>query len=445
MNYDLFTYLFKAMAVAAATGVGFAFLVWYLYRSLYAGLVLVLLLFVLDTAAIGLPIFSIGFSAYPQDIVFLFVGLAAALRAASQPVYSKTLLIWLFVGATLMISFIPGVLKFGTSAGVEFREYYYFWVGTFYFMTFTISERQLMHIVRLWSTAAAAIVLVAIYRWSVHFAGGDTSAWAEWVATNSLRVLNSAQALFIAQALILAIYLRLHSAATSSLALLPLFASAVLILQHRTVWVVTLMCLFAILYLERKARGRLVGNLAALTIVAAAVLIPLLLAGDYLDVVTESLQASVTEAQGEQSTFVWRVLSWQELLKGWAASGPWQYLFGNPFGTGSARFIPGVAQEITVSAHSYYVQTLLRIGLVGIIPLIAVYFRAITALYRSEDAHDRFPRRGFLVLLLGHLMYFITYPPSYTDSILLGTVLALVGRNELLAKRQQGVLRAFPV
>ena len=445
MNIDFILSLIKLTFVAAALGVGLSFVIWYLFRSLYAGLVLVLLLFLMTTGAVRLPVFSVGISAYPQDIVFSLIAIAAFLRAASLPTYPKLMWTWLFVGAVLMVSFIPGVLQFGTSAGVEFREYYYFWTGTFYFMTFAISARQLTYVVHLWSAAASVVVLIAIYRWFVHFTDGDTSVWAEMAATNPLRVVNSAQTLFIAQALILVLYLRLRSAATSWMAVLPFFAIAVLVLQHRTVWVVTLVCMFAVMYMERKARGRLVGNLITVAVVGAAIVVPALLASSYLDVVTESLQASVTEAQGERSTFVWRILSWQELLKGWAALGPWQYLFGSPFGTGVARYIPGVAQEITVGAHSYYVQTLLRIGLVGLIATILVYLRALFALYRSRDIDAQFPRRGLLVLLLGQLVYFVTYAPTYTDSILLGTALALVGRNELMMKREQRSLIVSPI
>lgn len=437
MNIDLILSFIKLMVVSAAIGVGLAFFVWCLCRSLYVGVGMVLLLFLVDTGAVGLPVFSVGFSAYPQDVVFLLIGLAGMLRVASEPRYSTTLWIWLFVGAVLMASFVPGVLQFGTTAGVEFRQYYYFWGGALYFATFTIADRQLTHIVNMWGAAAAATVLIVIYRWFVYFAGGDTSGWTGVAETSTLRVVTADQTLLIAQAFIMVIYLRLCSTKTFWMAMLPFLAIAVLVLQHRTVWVVTLTCLFAIFYLERQERSRLLGNFGILILLVLVVTIPLLVTGKSLDVVSQSLQNSVSEAQGENSTLTWRVQSWRALLEKWAASGPWQYFFGSPFGSGVARYIPGVAQEITVAPHSYYVATLLRIGLIGIIALFAVYVRALVALYRSRHRSSEFPRRGLLVLLLAQLVYFITYSPDYTQGILLGVVLALVGRDELAVKGQQ--------
>lgn len=117
---DLF--LITALSIVVILGLGTSYLVWLLFHKIQAVLTLVMLLFILETVAVGLPGIILKLIVYPQDFVFLRMGVAATLRLAVTNEFHAGQEAWLAFGFFLFASVFMGLVRFGTSAGVRLRE-----------------------------------------------------------------------------------------------------------------------------------------------------------------------------------------------------------------------------------------------------------------------------------------------------------------------------------
>lgn len=415
--------IFAAQAGAAAFV--YALLVALLYRFPSAGVGLVLGVFVAEAVAISFSSLGLGsIDAYPQDIVFVALGGAGAARLLFRGRLSLLQLVWLLFGALVVLSFVRGVGLFGVNlAGVEVREYVYLFAGVLYFMTVPADPRFLRRLVTLWVFVAGVLLSLTLLRWALIGLGLSGGAqWAPTAGVSSLRVLDSAQTLFLAQALLIGLYLWLvpgSSLVWRSLA--GLLLPAVVLLQHRTVWIATAVALALVFLFERRLRGLVLPVLAG-SALAGMVMALFLFAGD-ANIVTQSLEASAAEAVNtENSTFLWRLESWRVLLGGDYLSGYVEYLIGRPFGAGYERYMPSLGMEINVSPHNFFIQTLLRTGALGLALLIGVYVLLFLRLrrLRFQGMGERFSPRLALVLLVTQVVYSLSYPLNYEQGILLG-------------------------
>lgn len=422
-------------------GLGTSFLVWLLFHKIEAGLVLIMLLFVWETVAVGLPGIILKIIIYPQDFVFLLIGIAAALRLAITPKYHATQKAWLVFGIFLFGSVMIGLVRFGTAAGVEFREYYYFWSGTAYFMSFKADAKFFEFVRKAWIFGAIVCVATAFFRWLSDALGLEIgAAWAQVGARTQFRVLNAGQTLLLGQALIMLIC----SQAVGHLKkgegiLIAAFSFAVLVLQHRSVWAVVLACIFILLLLDKAARVRMIGGFGVLIFPMAAILVALSLTSSF-DEVTSSVAGSAVEVGASHSSLVWRINSWEELLRQWLYSGPVQYAFGQPFGSGFSRFIEGVEGATVEGPHNYYVQILLRVGLTGMFAFLLSYWVAISDLLKRDSWQKGSAQEYVLPLLLfSQLVYFIPYAAGYSQCVLLGLALARVRPRVAASEMKAGV------
>ena len=423
---DLF--LITALSIVVILGLGTSYLVWLLFHKIQAGLALVMLLFVWETVAVGLPGIILKLIVYPQDFVFLLMGVAAALRLAVTNEFHAGQKAWLAFGFFLFASVFVGLVRFGTSAGVEFREYYYFWSGTAYFMSFSGDIKFFELARKAWIFAALVCVATACFRWTADALGLEMSlAWAAVGARTQFRVLNAAQTLMLGQALLMLIY----SYAVGRLRkqegiLIPIFLGVVLVLQHRSVWISVFASVLVMILFDRSARTRLIGGLGMLVVPLAGILLTFMIMGGSNEAVT-SVASSAAEIGASHGSFIWRINSWEELLREWLFSGPVQYLFGQPFGSGFIRFIEGVEGATVEAPHNYYVQTLLRVGLTGMFALLLSYWIVVSDLLRNvaDTKHEAW---GYVLplLLFSQLVYFIPYSANYSQCVLLGLALASV-------------------
>ncbi len=437
-------FLTIAIIVVILLGVGTSFLVWLLFHKAQTGLVLVMLLFVWETVAVGLPGIILKLIVYPQDFVFLLIGIAAVLRLALANKFHASQKAWLVFGFFLFASVFIGLVRFGTAAGVEFREYYYFWSGTAYFMSFSEDPGFLELARKAWIFAALTCVATAIFRWTADALGLEIgTAWAAVGARTQFRVLNAAQTLLLGQAFLMLVY----SYATGQRRkgeeiLIPIFLVAILILQHRSVWIAVLACLLALLWIDKSARKRLLGGVGILAIPLGGMIL-LLSFVNGSDQVLTSVASSAGEVGSSHSSFTWRINSWEELLKQWIYSGPLQYLFGNPFGSGFSRYIEGVEGATVEAPHNFYVQTLLRVGLLGVFALLMSYWTVIFSWAKKNIKKNMSPQDYMLPLLLfSQLVYFIPYSANYVQCVLLG--LALVGTRTQIATPKIAKAAPFP-
>ena len=427
-------FLTIAVICTILIGFGLAYLVYLLYYNIYVGLILVLLLFVWETLAVALPGIILKLIVYPQDFVFLLIGMAAALRYAISPKYTHAQKIWMVFGVISFGSLAIGLVRFGTAAGVEFREYYYVWSGVAYVLSFPFETRRFESVKNGWICASGICVATACYRWTVDALGLSVGmGWAAVGAGTSFRVLNAAQTFVIAQGLIILVHAYVVGTLKNGKAILvPIFAISVMVLQHRTVWFSLIGTIATWLFVDTGARRKVMGGVGILIIPLAMAILTLTLWGGVGGEITTSVANSAANVTASQSTLTWRINSWEELLKDWVSSGPITILFGKPFGSGFARFLEGVVGEVDVAPHSYYVVLLLRVGLSGTFALLYCYWLVISRLFRSVPDNALKAKDNLLpLLLISQLIYLIAYGLSFAQSILVGMALANVGKKSL--------------
>jgi hypothetical protein len=399
-------------------------------------------IFVLETLLVTLPPLPIGINVYPQDLVFLLLGTCAIGRFFRNPKNDLWSFTWMVIGAVWLALFVIGLVKYKTVAGVEFRPFYYFWAAAAYFASFSYKEEMLPDVWRMLKWGATALLVIACYRWAADAVGFSSVNWGVLVGASPFRVLNSAHAHFLAS--VLMVLLIRYGAGQTTRAdgyLTIALALAVLLLQHRTVWVLIFIAVAVAIYRDPATRKRialpfLLGGIAVLLMITMGFM------SGALDTVFAALQRSVEEAfKGDGSTLSWRLQSWEELLKNWAADDPHVNMFGYPFGHGWERYVADLKHSTNYSPHSFYVQLLLRGGIVAFILMFGVYLTALLKLKIFEIRSDVFSSLSLFVILFGQLVYCVTYGPGYMQGVFLGMSFSLLGEALRLSDKNSNSKR----
>lgn len=411
MPVDLLTLLRSGMAGAA-----FVALLWVFARHPRAGIVLLLLPGLIDEAVRQQTPSTVlfGVTLAPADAATACALLVSAGRLAERRFrLGRGTAGIMAILALVVVSVARGVGDFGFQAAFnESRPYVCLLAAALYVVTSDLGEGADRFAAVTWTALACAYTLFCLSRWSTT---GITSSSGSMVVNGQVvsgRPVSAATALAIAQTGLLLVTTGRRGRGLRVLAAGLLLV--VLLLQHRTIWVVTGVAVLAYLVLGGRAVGRerlavgvglaFGGTLAYLGYSALAL----------SSQVGRDLQASYTSMGGAQSSFTWRVTGWRDLL-----SEPREFvdtLLGHPFGAGFARLVNG--HTVDVSPHNWYIQTFLRIGIVGLLLLVGVYARAFAAL-RSGSRADLLCR----LVLLTQLVYSITYAPFMEQGVALGLVL----------------------
>ncbi len=434
-------FLIVAIAITVLIGLGIAYLVWLLCRKLEAGVALVMLLFVWETLSVSLPGIILKLIVYPQDFVFLVLGLAALIRILLLKKFLQTQIVWLAFGFFLFSSLAIGLVRFGTGAGVEFREYFYFWAGTAYFLSFPGKFDRFAFACRWWIFASLVCVATAVFRWSADALGLEMGvAWQAVGARTPFRVLNAAQTFLLSQGLLILVckYFRERLSYLEGL-MIPIFLVSILILQHRSVWFSVLASLLLVVLFDKSARRKLAGGIGILVFPLGVFVLALLFVNGSNDVVN-SVASSAVEVGASRSSLTWRIDSWAELLNSWIHSGPVQYLFGEPFGSGFARFIEGVEGPTVEAPHNYYVQTLLRVGLIGTLVFLGAYWLVFSDLRHKTSDNKLTGYYVLPVLLFSQLVFYTGYSASYVQCVLMGFALLNVRQDNSVVKEHSRLI-----
>lgn len=418
--------MFAAMAGLVVSVLALVFVL--LYRYPLLGAALVFCTFFAESLVAELPPLSLGpISTYPQYLVFVALAMVGSARLilgrlAGDGRFAPIELWYLAFGLLILISFVRGALEYGAGdAGLDFREYFYFFAGALYFLTFPIEPSSLKKLTLMWLSAAGALVLLAAFRWATGAVVPLTEV--QLAESGETRVLTAAQTLFIAQAVIMSLYLglvRISPRPWHYLAII--FLPVLLLLQHRTVWIVVFVFLIVIGLRESRLRSKL-GLILAAGLVSGTVVLLTPFSGE-----TGTLLSSLESSASRTGTFEWRVESWVALLTSDRLDTYTNFLLGEPFGAGYRRYLPGIDLEyVDVSPHNFYVQTLLRTGLLGTIVLVSTYAFLLLRLrsFVPNGEVGYLDRQQIFVLLLTQLIFFITYAPHFEQGIFLGLAIGL--------------------
>ena len=239
-------------------------------------------------------------------------------------------------------------------------------------------------------------------------------------------------ALLILQAVILVVALRWPSGSGTFVAA-GFAVSALVLLQHRTVWVCALVVAVVgfVTWARRQPQTQMV------VIGATGLVLLAVPATIWALAQSATLRVSAAETTQKQSTFQWRIDSWTELVsKHHSAS---EILIGEPAGTSWSRVVFGESTD--VAAHSSFVEAFLRFGVAGtaglIVLLLALYWRRA-----DVGRHTGLTPNAVTLLLLSQCLFAVTYTLAAVEGVIIGIfVSALAWQRQTSVERSRIALR----
>lgn len=314
----------------------------------------------------------------------------------------------------------------GVEAVAGARSYLRFISSALYFSTVEPDRELFDRIARLWLAAAAALCALVLVRWSANAVGVSGGVFG---TGRNLRAIPSDGALLIAQGAIMALPFVGDRSRPLLRWLAPAFLVFVVVLQHRTVWVVTILGAVYLLYRQRS----LTKNLLIALGVGFSLLA--LLTFTVLDSYDLEVTESVAESAQNTDTFSWRLEGWSALLRDAGPEGPVEWIVGRPMDVGWDRtMIHGPAIVVVdVSPHNYYLEAVLRVGIVGLAAILLVYAMALRGTASRFPADRRTERllsaSALHVLVATQLVYYLAYSNDAAQGLLLGLGCALAARS----------------
>lgn len=360
-----------------------------------------------------------GVVVYGRDAVFLAMLTAGAARLtmrATRPAPSGVAgWAWWSLLLLTVFSLLRGVPSYGANlVGNDFRPAFYLLAGVIGIAAQPSGSSFVRDIVDVWIGVALVLVAVGMTR----LVGLNVGLPIDQQPFLNGRPLYASPTLFIAQAALVSFFGdRLQSRWARFPGLPYLFTIAVLLFRHRTVWaamVVSLVAMWTMLRPDKSVIGTRVNRHWAGVLVSGAVLAFILVAGKGASLERELTVATET-ATSQESTFLWRVEGWRALLDRQGAD-PRHLVIGIPYGAGYHREV--FDAEVEYSPHSWYVQTVNRVGLLGCAMMVLV----LLTLFKRGRPAGLLPRNLGALLVLSASVYGLAYYPPEVEGILLGLV-----------------------
>ncbi|MFP5310004.1 MAG: hypothetical protein ACLGIR_10565 [Actinomycetes bacterium] len=398
------------------------------------GWTLVALVVLLPAAGIELEPGVLGFRLDPRDAVMVVLAVAALARfLRGHPLTGGPLLLLVFVALS--------VLAIGAGAGVhglasavnEGRKFLYVGVAALYASTTDVRGSRREGPVRVWLWLAVALLAVAVVEWAA-FATGV--AFLPTGVPDDLRVIDSFETLVVLQAVLLAagalLSLRsdrtlptdLDDVATHRLELLVAAGGvAVVLLQHRTLWIGLLLGVVLLVAREPTLGSRLLARVTVGAVLVGVLAFALLGQGtDRVEIV-----ADLERSAQDVDTFEWRLEGWGRLLADQAPDGPAELLVGQRFGGGFQRYVDGGI--VDVSPHNFPLESFLRVGLVGALVFVGLHVWVVATLLRSRGGTALVRDDVLAVVLALAMLYYLTSHPGIEQGLLLGLGVAVASER----------------
>jgi len=373
----------------------------------------------LTDAIIGpLPALSAGIQIYPQDILCVVLGALALVTLLMARRWSVTVIGLLGVTALVGIQLMRGVTAFGlTTAGNESRTIACFLTAAVLFATAPHEHaRGALKVLLAYTIALAALAAV---RWAILLVNPGWVNWGDVGGGKPIRVINASHSLLLCQSALLAgaWFLARGRATKSALGWILVAGATVVVLQHRSAWfagAAGLVWLAVRTYAQRPGQWR--RGVTVVCILAPIGIAALALAGG----LSTDLLASLTEPTDPHSTLAWRISGWNALISELGTVSDW--LLGLPFGTGYLRVIEGALRE--ESPHNFFIEALLRLGVVGLLALVVTYGSILVRARRAVRGWS-FSTLAAELIVVTQLAFYLVYSPDAVQGMLLGVAAAL--------------------
>jgi hypothetical protein len=403
-----------SVGIAALVGVFTVLLVGVIVDYSFLGLALVLLVqlvaqvFGLENGQVGSVHLGLG------DGVGGVLILAGAVRfLLRKKDFGVTYLLLTGYVALVFFSMARGVLAFGAQrAGNEAREFFFISACLVYFSSFSPTKKRIEQYFRLYLIFAVLLVLTAAAR---------LAGVLPETPDPEQRLLPAMGAYSLCLAFLICLCWSYYGKAPRySKWLAPVFGGMAIALQHRTVWVVMIGMVVAVLKIERPLLRR--ASPYMLVAAAFAIVMGLTLYGNQIN-------TRFYESATNTNTLMWRVEGSLDLL-GNKEQTLTTYLVGQPFGSGYDRYLGGTL--VGVAAHDDYLSEFLRVGSAGLIIVLFILIRPLRALYSRRRILDNiYPHPIFWVLFLFTvLIWNFTYNLTYDQAAFTGMTAAIMAYLE---------------
>lgn len=403
------------VAALALLGLGAVILLWLLetvIRRSDVGLALVLLAVAVSVLEIRAEVSFGGLLVTSLDATGGLLGVAAVARLLRGRTVAP--LQWLLIALLVAIasSALAGISTFGLGTAVnEARSFVRFLAPTLYLSTAAGDDERVDRLVLPWATFAAFLVLLTIARWGGLAAG--IGAW--WMReSGTIRVIDSFSTLVVLEVLLIAWAAR-RPVPRWVAAATPVLLATLVLLQHRTLWVALAVAALVLAVRRRHIARRMIP--AAVVSIVVGTVLAFTVFGDPASI-REDLETSATNAE----TFEWRVEGWRQLVFETGPDTPTEVLVGLPFGAGFDRRIEG--QIISVTPHNFLVETYLRMGLIGLGLLVAVYLLTIRALLLGRVRRRYLHDDVLLAIMVVQLLFMQTSHLAPEQGLFLGIAIA---------------------
>lgn len=364
-----------------------------------------------------------GLHITPSDVIAIALLLAGILRTfRSIRLLNTDRVIVLCYLVLFVFSLVRGFAEYGlTATGNEARTFTGSLAGILYFATAPTDSESVRKytLTYLWfgivlcavAVASAAGMHVGIMAWE----GADLSA-----INGRFLPATGAEALAVCGFFSLA---KLCCYRRSLIAnILPiLFFGFAIYMRHRTVWIVMLAGVAALLFLDTRLFRRII-PFAGLALVAVALIVAY---NSTVQKIGDTEQFSDAVSNGQ--TFVWRVNGWQALLFD-DEQNVMTVAAGKSIGSGYWRIDPITYQTIVFAPHSEYIQSYLRVGVIGTILMLLFVLRPLLRLSRMCRLKTDwvYPSPSiWAIVVLTTLVYGVTYGIAPHTFALLGIANAI--------------------
>lgn len=390
--------------------------VWLLERVIARtefGLGLALVLVGADVLQVPVEIVVGSLRVTELDVGFGVLAVAAVARVIRSPALSP--LQWLLLALLVLVgaSTVNGVLEFGIGTAVnEARTHVRFIAAALYFSTVEGDGSRFDRLARAWFAVAGFLVVLTVVRW-LGLVAGFTGAW--WMGgADDLRVIDGFSTLVLVQVLLIIWGTKPPVPRWATVAG-PVLLAAVVLLQHRTLWVALAVGALVWAVRDRRIATRVVPAFLLAILVGGVLVFTVF--GDPASI-RQDLEASATNAD----TFQWRAEGWYQLLFVRGPDEPVEVAFGLPFGSGYDRRIAG--QTISVSPHNFFVEIYLRTGVLGVFVTTLLFAVTLHRLQRRAGWGRFLHADALLVILVTQLLFLQTSHPSAEQGIFMGLALA---------------------
>ncbi len=371
-----------------------------------------------------------GFSVYVGDAVAAALLVALGIQLLAGRPLRRPAFGWAGLLLLAALALLRGLGTFGVQAVVQSyrNELQLLCAGLFFAAQQIPLARVELFLRRTWVAIGLCMSAVAIL-FVLRFGLNSTVASRD-------RPLNASQALFVSQAIF---FLLARGRRGKSNWLAAYFGLIVLISQQRTVWIATVLAMFA-LWSVLAPSGRMKQRVS----VAVGTLVALLVA---FMTALSSTQAGIAlqKTLSQDGTFLWRVEGWGFLVSQQIHGLGLNLALGNPAGKGAARRVAG--QSITVSAHSQWITELLAGGIIALILFALVTVVPLTKTWR-QDLKLRVPS-PLLAVTVAAMTFTISYQLGPEQGVLFGLLGAALGTqaafaNQARSAEEEIVVEAHP-